>query len=315
MENESRFQSFYYNQLEPQLYAFEADRKKIVNKTFITLIAFIFAYAILIVVFLNDTELLAPIAIIAFTLFIIAFFVLKYFYAKKYKKQFKQNIISLLLSYFKKDLQYFPEQKIPQNTFTESQIFNQAFNRYNGEDLITGTTDGIPVSFSELNVQHQTGSGKNRHTHTIFDGVFLVIQMPLNHFGNTIILPDTAEKLFGSKIGNFFQGMGKSRGTLVKIDDREFEKEFVVYGSNPDSTLSLLNNTLVENLLNLKKRVGKKIYVSFIGNMAYVAVTFSENMFEPRVFRKIRDFNYMNTQAEYIEFFTNIAKMLNNKRN
>ncbi len=315
MENESRFQSFYYNQLEPQLYAFEADRKKIVNKTFITLIAFIFAYAILIVVFLNDTELLAPIAIIASTLFIIAFFVLKYFYAKKYKKQFKQNIISLLLSYFKKDLQYFPEQKIPQNTFTESQIFNQAFNRYNGEDLITGTTDGIPVSFSELNVQHQTGSGKNRHTHTIFDGVFLVIQMPLNHFGNTIILPDTAEKLFGSKIGNFFQGMGKSRGTLVKIDDREFEKEFVVYGSNPDSTLSLLNNTLVENLLNLKKRVGKKIYVSFIGNMAYVAVTFSENMFEPRVFRKIRDFNYMNTQAEYIEFFTNIAKMLNNKRN
>jgi len=204
---------------------------------------------------------------------------------------------------------------IPQSTFSESQIFNHAFNKYYGEDLVTGTTDGIPISFSELKVLYETGAGKNRSTTTVFKGVFVVIHMPVNHFGNTFILPDKAEKLFGGKIGNFLQSLGKSRGTLVKIDNKEFEKEFVVYGSNPDNTRSLLNNILVENLIDLRKRAGNKIHVSFIGNMVYVAVNSNQNMFEPRIFRKLKDFQYMNMQAEYIQFYTNIVKVLNTKRN
>jgi hypothetical protein len=203
---------------------------------------------------------------------------------------------------------------IPQGTFSQSTIFNQAFNRYYGEDLITGTIDSIPVSFSELTVQHVSGSGKNRSTTTVFRGVFVVITQQLNHFGSTTILPDRAEKLFGGKIGNFFQSLGKSRGSLVKIDNPEFERAFVVYGTNPDNTLSLLNYSFIEKLMDFRKRAGGKVYLSFIDNMAYVAVPTYKNMFEPRVFRKLKDVEYFSRQAAYIEFYTNIAKMLNSKR-
>jgi len=314
MENTSRFESFYYNQLEPQLDTLETTRKKIVRKILITLLLFIVAFILLFVVFINEEDILIPVVTIAFIVFLITFFILKYFYTKKYYKNFKQDIISLVLNYFKKDLQYFPDQMIPQTTFMQSTIFNQKFNRYYGEDLITGTIDGIPVSFSELRVQHVTGSGKNRHTHTVFKGVFTVIQMQINHFASTTILPDRAEKLFGSKIGNFFQSMGKSRGTLVKIDNSEFEKEFVVYGTNPDSTLTLINSDFTTRLLEFRKRAGNKVYLSFIDNMAYVAVINYKNMFEARLFKKLKDINYMRKQAEYIEFFANIAVMLNTRK-
>lgn len=314
MESNSHFESFYYSYLEPQLDAIEIDRKKVVKKTYITLFVCIIAILLVFVIFKDNPDTLIPVAIVGFTLFLITFFALKVIFAQKYKKSFKQNIISLVLSYFKKDLQYFPEQFIPQETFVGSLIFNQSFNRYNGEDLITGTVDSIPISFSELNVQHVTGTGKNRRTTNIFNGVFVVIQNPKNHFGHTIILPDTAERLFGGKIGNFFQSLGKSRGTLVKIDHREFEKEFCIYGSEPNNTLTLLNNTLIENLLDLKKRVGRKIYISFVGNTVNVAVNFTKDMFEPRVFKTVKDFKYMNRQVEFIQFFTDIIKVLNIKR-
>ncbi len=314
MESNSHFESFYYSHLEPQLDSIEIDRKKVVKKTYIALFSCIVALLLIFVIFKDNPDTLIPVGIIGFTLILITFFVLKIMFAQKYKKNFKQNIISLLLSYFKKDLQYFPEKYIPQKTFVGSLIFNQSFNRYNGEDLITGTVDGIPISFSELCVQHVTGTGKNRRTTNIFDGVFVVIQNPKSHFGHTIILPDTAERLFGGKIGNFFQSLGKSRGTLVKIDHREFEREFCIYGSEPNNSLTLLNNTLVENLLDLKKRVGKKIYISYVDNTVNIAISYSPDMFEPRVFKTVKDFNYMNKQIEFIQFFTDIIKVLNIRR-
>ena len=44
-----------------------------------------------------------------------------------------------------------------------------------------------------------------------------------------MVLPDVAERCFGSLIGNFFQKMNFSDGSLVKLENPDFEKLFSVY--------------------------------------------------------------------------------------
>jgi fatty acid desaturase len=77
MENESRFQSFYFSQLESELTPFDIDRKKIVRKTFITLFAFIAALFLIIIIFSNEPDMAVPIVTIAFIVLLITFFILK----------------------------------------------------------------------------------------------------------------------------------------------------------------------------------------------------------------------------------------------
>ena len=53
-----------------------------------------------------------------------------------------------------------------------------------------------------------------------------------NFQGRTIILPDFAQNAFGDFIGSWLQSKNQAREELVKMDNPDFEKEFVVYSND-----------------------------------------------------------------------------------
>ena len=313
MENDAQFHSYFINQLEPQLDALEVERKKVKNKILIMLLIGTVGYAILVAILSQLIFMVAPVAVIIAIVDIITCGILYYVFVKKYKKIFKVDIVKLLLAFFKQDLEYFPQQKIPQNEYSQSQLFLKTVSRYNGEDMVTGIVNNIPFSFSELHTQYRSSDGKKTSYPTIFKGIFVVAQLK-KQYANTVILPDTAEKLLGGKIGHFFQSMSFNRGKLIKTDFPDFEKEFVVYGENPDESLNLLSMDLVQRIMQFKFKCNSKIHVSFNSNKLFVAISTKKDMFEARVFKPIKDYNFIKTQIDYFDWILGIVEDFNLKR-
>ncbi|MCR4880799.1 MAG: DUF3137 domain-containing protein [bacterium] len=129
------------------------------------------------------------------------------------------------------------------------------FNRYDHimpNDVITGSYNGIPFELSDVQIYYEEGSGKNRHTVYVLEGLFLAIEIEKNYKGETLI--KTEKRLQAKEI------MGKK---AVKLEDVDFEKSFEVYGSDQIESRYLLTTAFMRRLLDYKNKKKCGIEVAF----------------------------------------------------
>jgi hypothetical protein len=136
---------------------------------------------------------------------------------------------------------------------------------------------------------------------TIFRGIFFVADFNKEFKGRTLVLPDTAERLFGRMIGNFLQSHNKERPPLVKLEDPEFEKLFVVYGDDQIQARYILSPSLMERMVSFRRKTGKKAFFSFVENKIMMAVPYDRDLFEPRLLRSVMDPSEMEDHFENLE--------------
>ena len=171
------------------------------------------------------------------------------------------------------------------------------------------------MKFSEMHAEYKTettDSKGRRHTqwHTIFKGLFFIGDFNKHFSGKTVVLPDTAERLFGL-LGKTLQSVFKHSGELIKLEDPEFEKHFVVYGSDQVEARYILSTSLMKRITDFRSKHGKPVYVSFVRSCVHVAVTTGKNMFEPRILRSLLDFEMAEDYLEDLEFALGIVEDLN----
>jgi hypothetical protein len=183
---------------------------------------------------------------------------------------------------------------------------------YKGEDHVSGKIGETIIEFSELNTTYTTGTGKNRRTVTVFKGVFFVADFNKKFKTETFVFLDTAERLFGF-LGKKLQKMTSSseRGELVSLEDPEFEKEFVVYGKDQIESRYILSTSLMQRIMNFKRKTGKDLSMSFVNNHIYIAIPYSKNLFEPRVFKTIIDLEPIQEYYEDIKLMVDVVEDLN----
>ncbi len=236
------------------------------------------------------------------------------FISKGYKAEFKQRIISKIITFLEPGLRYSPQGLIDRQTFKTSTLFKHSIDRYRGEDRVDGTIGQTQVAFSEIHAEYKTssGTGKDRKTewHTIFKGLFFIADFNKHFKGQTVVLPDTAEKLFGG-FGKMLQSWNMSRDDLIKLEDVEFEREFVVYGSDQIEARYILSTSLMQRILEFKRKTGTKIYLSFTGSNVYVALPMTKNLFEPKVMSSIMDFEPILDYARDLSLAVAIVEDLN----
>lgn len=218
---------------------------------------------------------------------------------KDYTKEFKEKIILPLIQEIDSNLNYLPMLHVSQKLFRDSKIFTSDIDRFNGNDLVRGILDGVNIEFSDIHAQkrHKNSKGKDNYS-TIFQGLFIVADFHKHFKGTTVILPDTAQSTFGDLIGGWLQSKNISREELVKMDNSEFEREFVVYGSDQVEARYILSHTLMDKLLHFKKRSNHPIYISFIGGYIHMAIEYNKDLFEPSVFRSLLDYKIA---MEYVQ--------------
>lgn len=300
MKSISELTDFYYKELYPSLNELEKTRMQIISqlKWYGGMGAVVFT---LTAIWMGKNFGLFHPLMIAVAIGFIALASITYrFMTQGYAKDFKSKIITPLIGAIDSNLLYNPDFMISQHLFERSQLFNHKVDRYNGNDYVKGSIDGVPLEFSDVHAEYQTKDSKGRtQWHTLFRGLFLVAEFNKYFKSKTVILPDQAEKNFGTLIGGWLQSINFSRDDLIRLDDPEFEKVFVVYGNDPIEARYILSHSMMKRILEFQKKITHPLFVSFVHNHIHIGIGTKKDLFEPAVFTSLLDFKqameYINT--------------------
>ena len=302
MKPAESFEQFYQSDLLPHLMELEEKRKMIVGKVKTTgLVTALVTVAIAIPVALLTRQ--PWFALIPLVLGLIVFFVIFSRLTNGYVAEFKGSIIDRIVKFVNPNLTYHPKEYIPQSTYWRSRIFLTDPDRYGGEDMVRGVVGETAIQFSEIHSEYKTETrdskgNRKEEWHTIFKGIFFVADFNKHFSGETVVLPDTAERLLG-RLGQTLQSWNVGRsGELVKLEDVAFEKHFVVYAGDQVEARYILSPGLMARIVAYKARTGSDIFLSFVASHIFVAISKWRDSFEPKLFRSVLD---MKATQEYLD--------------
>jgi len=310
MKTLSELTDFYYKTLYPSLKKLDDDRKKLKSKIINIAIFFTFVMVFIVLllkdIFFNTPELLIFVTVVYIILGSVVF---KYL-IKDYRKEFKQKIMRPLISAIDNNLNYLCESHVSRKIVERADIFSK-IDRLSGNDYVTGKIDHINIEFSDIHAEkrHKDSKGREQWT-TVFQGLFIMAEFHKDFNGKTIILPDTAQSSFGNLIGGWLQSNNFARDELIKMDDIEFEKEFVVYGSDQIEARYILSPNLMKKILTLKKRSKHPLYISFVRSHIHIAIEYNKDLFEPSVFHSLLEYKIAMEYIDTLHLSLGIVKEL-----
>ncbi|MBN1546207.1 MAG: DUF3137 domain-containing protein [Syntrophaceae bacterium] len=311
-------EEFYHSDLLPDLEKLETRRLTVKNK--LTQAIVIWVVLNLVFLFVAGRFGINVIFLLMFMTLsaILAFFPWHIKYYKEYRAGFKENIIPRIVAFIDMRLHYNKSGMVGTEEFNASHLFSDTPGEYHGDDLVSGTLGETAIRFSEVHakrvdiIRQRTSSagGTRKRVTPIFDGLFFVADFNKSFKGTTIVLPDTAQKLFGD-LGQALQGFNVQNGQLIKLEDPEFEKLFVVYGQDQVEARYVLSTSLMRRLVNFQTRAHKKMRFSFSGSKLYVAIASENELFEPKIRESLLNISHVQEYYDDLKLVADIVDELN----
>lgn len=316
MKTENEFRSFYRTTLQPSLLDLNKFRRQTRAKNIRITLLYILILALLFVigfvvnrmiygVWFTESKANVPIILTVIVVILSLFYYFGLIHAnrKKFVTRYKNDIISSIVQFIDESLLYEAENHVPQREFIASGLFYPKPDRYSGDDCVSGKIDKTKITFSEIHAKYKTvvsdDDGKSERWIPLFDGLFFKADFNKHFKGEYYVLPDRAEKMFG-RAGKLFHSSKNRFGELIRLEDPEFEKEFVVYGTDQVEARYILSTSLMRRLLDFKQRTGKKMQVSFVKSSLYIAIPYRKPLFEPRYYSSIL------SEDKTIEYFLDL---------
>ncbi len=313
MKKFSEIIDFYYRDLNPVVKELEKRRQDVKRRVInVSIIAFfIITVAFYALSGIGKGEVNSDLIVGYVATLVAAYTVIKRFFSKDYVDEFKQRVIRPMVEYIDKDLKYTSKAYVPIGIFRKSRIVTERIDRYSGNDYVRGTINGVKIEFSDIHAQKVTKDSKGRKNYkTLFEGHFLRAEFPKHFIGRTVVLPDLAERTFGSLIGQFLQSNNFERAELVKMDNPEFEKHFVVYATDQIEARYILSHSMMERILRFRKKVGHDIALSFVGGEMFVAVYYNKDTLEPAIYESLLNYKIAKEYIETLYFALGIVEEL-----
>lgn len=289
MKTVEELEKYYYTTLSKTLNKLESQRRDVKARVILVFLPFILVYSGLVLYYLDEINKHEDALNFVIGIFIFLAGLLYKFLIKDYKKAFKNQVIQPLIKSIHENFIYIEDSHISEKIFNRSDLFSIP-HTISGNDYVSGFVDGVKLQFSDLHAQKIKRRGKNVQYETIFQGLFILAEFNKLFKGKTLVLPDVAQSTFGDLIGGWLQSNNIARDELVKLDNPEFEREFVVYSTDQIEARYILTPALMERLLDFNRSLTHPIYISFVDNTIHVAVYSNQDMFEPTVFTSLLDY-------------------------
>ena len=232
-----------------------------------------------------------------------------------YRQAYKERVLAPLVEEVLPGFEHDPAAGISEETYLASRLFPSRPDRYSSEDRFSGELEGVPLTFAEVHAQEEhedcDEGGCDTSYSTIFKGLFAVAEFPKKFAGTVLVYPDCSEKLLGHLSRGLQRLGGRFRGLqLIKLEDPEFERRFVVYADDPVTARYVLSTSLMEALRRFRDRHGQ-IYASFIDGTLYLAVPLHTDLFEPpSVWRKAVDLARLRRCTEALVMMRSVVTEL-----
>lgn len=297
----------YYNQtLHPELVRLDRKRQR-----FIRLLVF----AVLLLVGVLIVEIYLRILIVSLLLLIVlgVYISFVYYQMRKFILNFKPHVVKLVLEFIENDplvgrLEYEARKKIPLQRFLSSGIFYTMPAVYEGEDYISGRIGDIEFEMCELMVQEF--SRVRARLDDVFKGIFLHAVFRHPSSGRLLVLPREDIHEQTEVVRNFLASGGQCLDGLIV--NEQFNQRFTVYGTRDTRLSSLLPKELREFILNYRRRESK-LYLSFIGQHMFIAISNDKDILEPHIlqsnvsFELVREFYEDIYSALYVVYAIDVS--------
>lgn len=190
---------------------------------------------------------------------------------------------------------------ISEDTFNRSNLFDLQPDRYHSEDRVSGRIGQTEICFAEVIAEEKrvtrTKNGTTVTYHDIFRGFFFVGDFHKDFAGQTTLVPYS----WG---GSIFAG--KQR---VKLENPVFAKRFIVQSTDQVEARYILSTSLMERLVQLSDKHGKRISVSFTGSNLMVTIPASRDHYEASIWSPLA--KLLRHDMGAIENLTAIVEELN----
>lgn len=227
-----------------------------------------------------------------------------------YRQQFKSRVLADLVHAVEPDLDYQYGGQISKAEFEASGFCSGRPDRYKSEDLFDGKVGDTHLRFAEIHAEERrTRTDSKGNTTTYYVDIFcgiLVIADFHKHFKTTVtVLPDVAEKF-----GWFGKKLQKLGGGLQKMENAEFERAFVVRGSDAVETRYLITPAMQEHLLAMREKFGDGIGFRFQNQGVWAAIPNNKDWFEIDVRTPAHDREQLKNLMFQVWSCTAIVEML-----
>ena len=243
--------------------------------------------------------LLLIIGIISFFIGILLTY-LNYKYVKKYKNTYKTEIIADFVKLLNDKLAYVPYFTTTsqiQKDYKEANFENRSFNRFSADDYIKGNLDtDITIKLVDIHLQNVTGSGRNRHTEEIFQGIFGLSKCNKN-INTYIKVSKNKFKLFDNN-------------ARLEMDSQEFEKYFDIYSEDKILAMRILTADTMEYLIKFYEKYKLEFEIVFKNDKIYLRF-FTGPMFEPKIFGNSMDKELLFVYYSILDFVLQVTKKVN----
>ena len=214
-----------------------------------------------------------------------------------YVAAFKDQFIRPIAHSVGEGFSYVPGGMISEATYFASRLYPRSTDRYNGEDLLEGMIGRTNVRMSELHTEYRTTSTDSKgntqtHWHTIFKGLFIEADFHKHFQGRTFVRPDFAERTMGL-VGRALQKVTLGEEKLVQLEDKDFEKSFVVHGTDQVEARYILSTSMMRRMLDLKTKFDAEVSFSFVDSSMFIAISIKEDLFEPVFGSSVLDEDYL----------------------
>ena len=210
-----------------------------------------------------------------------------------YREQFKSQFFKEMVANFYPSMHYQPDNYVPKVDFYKSHLFHGKANEgYTGEDYFSGVVAGMNMRFSEVNAQQLVGKNEV----TLFNGIFMVLDIQTQLKGATFIVPDNYEQWLGQLAVKIQDQLDVLReGDLLHLDNApDFENKFAIYSTNIPEARMILTQELIDSVLWIRKTFESQISLAFQDQQLYIAIPLGhERLFEPELNKSLTADNEM----------------------
>lgn len=177
------------------------------------------------------------------------------------------------------------------------------------QDQWHGSIEGTDFLLYEAKLTETRGSGKNRRTVTVFEGIVLRFQFARPFLATTLVRRDGFKfTLFGDT-----KSYGGQKFERIKMVDPRFEDAFDVYGTDQVEGRYLVHPAYCERLLDLEKEFeGEKLAALFLGGNLIVCLR-TGNVFESASLDHSKDRKLLGQTIGQFASIMRLVKLLNER--
>ncbi|NLR90549.1 DUF3137 domain-containing protein [Flammeovirga agarivorans] len=290
MKTFEEFKSYFVENIKPQLEVLEKKRYAMHNKRLqFGGLTFLLIFIAWILVYLDQVNMYGLYFMCLFAPYASHVYFQNNFHDSSIEIEYKELVVREMMRFMDSTLKYDPTGFIPLEDWIASGVHPLIPDKYIGDDLITGSIEGVNVTISEVEVGVELPPKKSFFDkkkenptpkyNTYFHGFFMIFELEDPPACDVFIFQDDIQKQW-SQLGRLIEEKDERYGTYVPIRDIKFRKHFKVYAENRALAEKTLRDDFIQKLAKIGKHFNAKVDCVIRKEKMYVFLDMRKEIFK-----------------------------------